>query len=93
MDKEKLIALRAESENNCRVLYDQLETAKAQIAQIEIELERTRGDFRTYSKLFDEWKDSIVEAPATSAYPLVPPEANRPPAIPKPIPKKENSNA
>lgn len=92
MDKDKLIALKAESENNCRVLYDQLETAKAQIAQIEVELERARGDFRTYGKLVDEWQDPTAETPAIPAHPLVPPEANRPPATPKPLPKKENSN-
>lgn len=66
MNKETLITLKAEAENTCRVLYDQLETAKAQIAQTEVELERSRGDFRTYSKLIDEWEDPIAEAQIAS---------------------------
>jgi hypothetical protein len=91
MDKETLVARKAEAENNCRVLYDQLETAKSQIAQIEVELERSRGDFRTYDKLVSEWQDP---AP-TPAYPLVPADANRIERVEPsstPSPKKEKQH-
>lgn len=90
MNKEQVVAYRDEAENKCRVLYDQLETAKAQIEQLSVELERARGDFRTYDKLVNEW-DTSPQA-AIPAHPLVPPEANRPPAEKEPIPKKEKSN-
>jgi predicted nuclease with TOPRIM domain len=85
MEKEKLVELRDEAENKCRELYDQLETVRSQANQIEIELERTRGDFRTYGKLLNEWVDDSG-GPNHVAPPIIPPLEDRS------KPKKEKLN-
>jgi hypothetical protein len=68
MNKERLIELRDEAEAKCNSLYGQIETIRAQGSQMEVELERSRGDFRTLTTLVDEFPDKTGEdKPADSA--------------------------
>lgn len=51
MDRATLEALKNEAEKRCTELFNQGQ-------QINTELERSRGDFRTYESLLLNWQDS-----------------------------------
>jgi hypothetical protein len=55
MEKAQLITLRQEAEQRCNTLYNQS-------VEINTELERCRGDFRTLDKLVNEFKPEPPEA-------------------------------
>lgn len=50
MDKARLEELRAEAERRCTELFNQ-------VTGLQTELERTRGDYRTYDSLLLNWKE------------------------------------
>lgn len=92
MDKETVTNLMDEAENRCRQLFDQLTTLQNQAQQIEVELERTRGDFRTYKKIADEWTDPKATLPEEDQHlPAYPgrQESNIPVPTPKKSPRKD----
>lgn len=70
MDKETITQYKDQSEAKCRELFDQLQTLQSQATQIEVELERTRGDFRTFTKLLDEWQELTTSSTLTSPLPV-----------------------
>jgi hypothetical protein len=54
MDKAQLEQLKADSEQRCKELY-------AQVQEVSAELERTRGDFRTYDLMLTNWPELPAE--------------------------------
>lgn len=52
MDKAKLEELKGDAEKHCADLF-------AQINQLQTELERTRGDYRTYDSLLLNWVEGV----------------------------------
>lgn len=53
MDKDTVLELKNAAEQRCGELFTQLQN-------VTTELERTRGDFRTYEGLLAKWGDSKV---------------------------------
>ena len=51
MDRETLENLKNNAEKRCTDLYNQA-------IEINTELERSRGDYRTYDSLLSNWQDS-----------------------------------
>lgn len=56
MDKKTLEAAKQESADQFDVLMVEKQAITVRLAEIEQELLRLQGDFRTYSKLLDEDK-------------------------------------
>jgi hypothetical protein len=54
MDKAQLESLKATAEQDCNRLFQQ-------INDLQVELERKRGDFRTYESLLLSWEDKPLE--------------------------------
>lgn len=52
MDKTELIALKDVAEKRAKELFQQ-------VNDIQVELERVRGDFRTYEGLLSNWKEKV----------------------------------
>jgi len=50
MDKAKLEELKGSAEQRCNELFKQVQDLTA-------ELERTRGDYRTYDSLLSSWEE------------------------------------
>lgn len=102
--KEKLTQYKNQAEAHCRELFDRLETLRAQATQIEVELERSRGDYRTYDKLLveltkEENGEAVLPPLAPSAFtpphpmfPVKSPEEAAKLSDSKPSKKKEETH-
>lgn len=61
MQKETIIKLREQAENNCRIYFDQLSTLQQQATQLAATLEQERGRVRAFADLEQSWKDPLPE--------------------------------
>lgn len=63
MDKSQLETMLAETDNRCRLLFDNLSSAQMQVQNYSIELERVRGERRMLAQLIEGWQEPMPPVP------------------------------
>jgi hypothetical protein len=71
MERNQLQELKDASENRCKQLFEQ-------INELTIELERTRGDFRTYENLLLNWRGESTMSFPEQVKPIYKEEIKKP---------------